>query len=157
MKVLTVLGLVQTGLLLILVGNLVLFDDPVPHTTATQESFATPAKTFNTNSDFRTSSAVLDEAALRQIIREELAARNGYGSASPEPAATPPPVNDIDVQYQRDYIAQQIEYFASVGRISPADMDVLLAEIAKLDPAGRQEMLSELTRALNSGRLEGRL
>ena len=97
---------------------------------------------------------------MRQIIREELAAQAD---------GRPGPANQVDAvfasestdkaenQYQREQVAQQLEYHASVGSISNADMQKLQGEIARLDEASRTEMLRELTRALNSGQLEGRL
>ncbi len=58
---------------------------------------------------------------------------------------------------ERDYVAQQIEYYRSVGQISDAEMVSLQSEIAELDSSGRKQMMSSLIKALNAGEIKGKL
>ena len=88
-----------------------------------------------------------DENRLRKIVREELAAQLGAlseASAQKDSAAVLEPEDEAKYQYQRELVAQQLEYHTSVGSISDTDMQKLQGEIAKLDEAGRKEMLSKL-------------
>ena len=108
----------------------------------------------------RTTVYYMDDNQLRQIIREELGAqldgRSGSNIDMDAPIASNA-TDNTEIQYQRDLVAQQLDYHTSVGSISDTDMQKLQGEIAKLDEAGRKEMLGKLVRALNSGGLDGRL
>ena len=156
MKILIALAVVQTALLLILVGKLVLVDDePAVAPRTEQSSFVSDDYAYDQSPGYSYESGTqLDEYQLRQIIREELAALSdsGIGAGSQADAAVALSAAEIaEREYQRDQVAQQLNYHTSVGSISDMDMQKLQMEIAKLDAAGRTKMLRELTRALNSG------
>ena len=93
---------------------------------------------------------------IQEVIREELRTLRSAESASSE-AVSASPADEAEEALQRDLVAQQIEYFSSVGRISELEMHKLQIEISKLDDTQRTEALRQLTRALNSGNIEGRL
>ena len=162
MKILIALAVVQTALLLILVGKLVLVDDEPAVAPGAEESSIVSddyARAQSPGYSYE-SGTQLDEYQLRQIIREELAALSIGSDGSSNQAEAEIVLSAAEIterEYQRDQVAQQLNYHTSVGSISVADMQKLQTEIAKLDAAGRTEMLRELTRALNSGELEGRL
>ena len=105
--------------------------------------------------------APADERLLRAILREELAvyaedfAR--HEAAPVQAAARSGSYPDADARERRDRVAERLDYFVSVGRITEAEMQQLQLEIARLDPDGRQEMLRKLGKVLNSGDVEGRL
>lgn len=151
----------QTGLLLILFGKIVLLEDE-----ATVQRDADPRTMmsnplYRTSSDTRlTSASYPDEDQLRKIVREELAAQLGTlsGTVTQENAVSVSrPRDEVEDQKQKELVAQQLSYHKSVGHISDSDMQKLQVEIARLDEAGRREMLGELSRAINSGQLDGRL
>ena len=105
-------------------------------------------------------SALPTEERLRQIIREELQDQlDGLSTAPPdeETVVAASSVDETELQYQRDLVLQQLDYHASIGRISDVEMQKLLTDIARLDPATRKEAMSALSRAMNTGQLEGRL
>ena len=54
-----------------------------------------------------------------------------------------------------DGVQQEIDYYISVGAISPREMESLQANIARLNPADRRLMLSKLTQAMNDGLIDG--
>jgi hypothetical protein len=101
----------------------------------------------------------LDEAELRRVIREELAASAAGLAASPP--ATSGAVAQLssaaDAARQLDRVNQQLDEYIRAGSISEPEMAALQGEIAKLDPAGQQETLGKIVRAMNSGALAGHL
>ncbi len=102
----------------------------------------------------------LSEAAIRTIIREELAAQLGQlpaGGTAVNPG--PQSSNETPAQYaaRRDRVADTIDYYTRVGRISEQEMGRLQVEIARLQEGDRQQMMMELVRAMNEGSLDGRL
>lgn len=162
MKTITILGLVQTVILLFLLGKIVLFEKETAVTGHAEQNTLVSDDLTNTQSRIYSSDTYiyLDEDRLRQIIREELAAQpdGRFEPAKQMDAAFASNSTDkAENQYQRELVAQQLVYFSSVGSISHADMQMLQMEIAKLDEASQKEMLGKLTRALNSGELDGRL
>ncbi len=162
MKSLTVLGLVQTIILLFLLGKIVLFEEETTVAGHAEQNTLVSDDFTNTQSQSNSSDTYIypDEDRLRQIIREELAAqldRRSGPDKQMDPVIASSSTDNAENQYQREQVAQQLEYHTSVGSISDMDMQKLQIEIAKLDEASRKEMLRKLTRALNSGRLEGRL
>ena len=58
---------------------------------------------------------------------------------------------------QADQVAQDIDYYVGVGRISDAEMGRLKLDIARLPDQERRRMLARLAGALSSGQLDGRL
>jgi len=162
MKTLTILGLVQTVILLFLLGKIVLFEEETTVAGHAEQNTLVSDDLTNTQYQSNSSNSYIypDEDRLRQIIREELAAqldrRSGPAKQMDEVIASNS-TDKAENQYQPELVAQQLEYHTSVGSISDMDMQKLQIEIAKLDEASRKEMLRKLTRALNSGRLEGRL
>ena len=161
MKTLIILSLVQTGILLMLLGKFVLFgpDSTVAGYAGRNTLMSDP---FNDPATDRHATAIyyMDDNQLRQIIREELGAlldsKSGPETEKDAVVASNA-IDNTEIQYQRELVAQQLDYHTSVGSISDTDMQKLQGEIAKLDEAGRKEMLSKLIQALNSGGLDGRL
>ena len=116
---------------------------------------------FNDPATDRNATAIyyMDDNQLRQIIREELGALldSKPGPETKKDAIVASnAIDNTEIQYQRELVAQQLEYYASVGSISDMDMQKLQGEITKLDEVSRREMLRKLTQALNSGELQGR-
>ena len=102
----------------------------------------------------------LDETRLRQIIREELGylTRQVTVAGQQEGNANAMATEDLQVRaQQRDYVAQQIEYYRSMGAISNEEMDELQFEVARLGSADRKQMMSRLVRAMNAGEIRGKL
>ena len=161
MKTLTILGLVQTALLLFLLGKIVLVDEETSVAARAEQNTLVSDPFDDASIDSHAAAMYYsDEDQPRKIIREELAAQLGALSesgAQKQSAAVLELEDETAFQYQRELVAQQLEYHTSVGSISDMDMQKLQGQIAKLDKASRTQMLRKLTRALNSGRLEGRL
>lgn len=160
MKTLTILGLVQTVVLLLLFGKIIAIEDKMVSATPNERNVSVTDDLANTRSQSNSNATYLypNEDQLRLIIREELGAQldhiSGPGKQLDSVIASSA-VDEPETEYQRQRVIQQLEYHTSVGRISPLDMQKLQGEIAKLDEAGRKEMLINLTRAINSGKLEG--
>ena len=108
----------------------------------------------------RASQGCVEEAELRRIVREELAA-----SAAASLAARPPATSNTvarlpspaDAARQLDHVNRQLDEYIRAGSISEPEMAALQGEIAKLDPAGQQETIGKIVRAMNSGALAGHL
>jgi len=96
-----------------------------------------------------------DAEQLRAIIAEELQAHadGEAGAAEAAPRSHAPPPDPA----QLARVEEEIDRHIQAGAISQVDMMRLQASIARLDPAGRKRMLSKLIKAMNTGRLEGRL
>ena len=153
MKILIATNLLQAAGLLLLVAFLLNGDDNNP--APAQATTAVPAYSYAVNPDARAPG--VDEARLRQIVREELIVvlRNQDEYRMDDAAARER--SPEENRYQREYVSQQIDYYASVGEISERDMHELQRSIAELDNAGRKEMLSKLTRAMNTQQIKGQL
>jgi hypothetical protein len=153
------LSLVQTAVLIVLLGKFVLFQQDTTVTERAVQNTVVSEPVYDPASD-RSTIYYMDDNQLRQIIREELAAQLD-GRPGPDEKVDAVIVSNAadhsEIQYQRELVAQQLEYHTSVGSISDADMQKLQGDIAMLDAAGRTEMLGKLTRALNTGGLDGRL
>ena len=161
LKTIIILCLVQTGILLILLGKIVFFEEESTDLGDASQNISVNNPFDERPTDSHAATTYYpDENRLRKIVREELAAQLGALSevSTQEDSATVlEPEDEVKYQYQRELVAQQLNYHTSVGRISDMDMQMLQMEIAKLDEAGRREMLGRLTRAMNSGELDGRL
>jgi hypothetical protein len=131
--------------------------------TADDAAIATAAPrgtTFPAGVGTEGSERCVNEAELRRIVREELA-------ASPAAiATTPPPDNRADDTRHpgaqpagRDFeqLDQQVDEYIRVGAISDAEMAALQEELVRLDPAARRQLLGKIVRAMNSGALKGNL
>lgn len=151
MKILVATNLLQAAALLVLL--VFLLDDnrdvigspsptSVPFAPATKPNTAQPS---------------MDETRLRQIIREELIVvlRNQDEHRMDDAAARQR--SPEENRYQREYVSQQIDYYASIGAIGEQEMHELQREIAELDNAGRRAMLSKLTRAMNTQQIKGQM
>jgi sensor histidine kinase YesM len=137
---------------------------------AVEERLASPSATQATETEridlgspqvpVRVVGTLPSEERLRQIIREELKDQLSdllAGGRSIEADDTPSSISEAELGLQQRRASEQLQYYASDGRISELEMEQLEMEIANLDAAGRTHMLRQLTRALNSGQLEGRL
>ncbi len=151
-RALIVISIVQVAAIIMLFGKLSDIEKSLDR-PVTPQSVSTQPSPFQRNPV--EAGTVIDEERLRSIIREELGAELGQLSNG-ERAAVPAPPQDR-MQAEQQQVLQQIQYFSSVGRISTAEMQKLQMDIAKLDAASRTAALQELNRALNSGRLDGRL
>jgi len=130
-----------------------------------QVARAAPVPAARTASE---SGACLDEAELRRVIREEMAAAGmGRASASAEPApaaaqpaaaqaAASPPV-PVSSPEQVDFVNRRMDDYIRAGVISQSEMTRLQIDIARLDPVARRAAMQKLVRAMNSGALDGRL
>ena len=153
MRLLTILAVVQTGLLILLFTRVITLDDE--HGDSLANSTDNSPSDANVASGFSS----IDEYLLRQIIQEELAA---YGSTSDNAQAGEPDANNFDPEtaiandHQFERVSDQIDYFSSIGKISDTEMGELQFEIAKLDEAGRRAALRKLAQALNSKSIDGR-
>ena len=100
------------------------------------------------------------ESSLRRVIREEIGSFEqlrgietgsvvrGSGSGANSPPHDPARVAAVN---------RQLDYFISIGQISPAEMSALQREIAGLDEDARRQILGKLTGAMNRGALKGQL
>jgi hypothetical protein len=162
MKALTVLILVQTVILLFLLGKILLFEEETTVVGHAEQKALVSDEPTNTQSQNYSSVSSLypNEDRLRQIIREELDAQLG-GEAGLNQQVDSHIVSGstdkVEIERQRERVSQQLEFYSSVGSISDLEMQQLQTDIAKLDELSQKEMLSQLTRELNSGRLKGRL
>ncbi len=152
-RALIVISIVQVAAIIMLFGKLSDIEKSLDR-PVTPQSVSTQPSPFQRNPV--QAGTVIDEERLRSIIREELGAELGQLSNG-ERAAVPPAPPQDRMQAEQQQVLQQIQYFSSVGRISTAEMQKLQMDIAKLDAASRTAALQELNRALNSGRLDGRL
>lgn len=160
-KALIILSLIQTGLLILLYSRTTALESEL--TALSLEALGTTASgsllSPSVESSLDETRSSIDDARLRQIIREELstitAIASNSGGRAPE-SVTYDAGTEAERQVQLDQVSQRIEYYSSVGSISEIEMGNLEMEIAKLDAAGRKAMLRKLTQALNSGAIDGR-
>lgn len=150
MRLLAILGVVQTACLLFLV-----FQRLDSRSDAAAEATEIPARNGTLAVPVSGEAQPLDEARLRRIIRDELAAQ-AHRTAS-QPTLATRPRNPLDDQLRRERVGRQLDYYKRLGRISPAQMQAMQDEIAQLEPAARKEMLGNLARSLNRGEIEGLL
>lgn len=101
------------------------------------------------------------QLAIRQIIREELAAfaaelpaQEDMQGAAPRVAAAET-VRKADPAIERR-VSEQMHALIARGQASPADIAALESSIGQLPPDQRRAALAELTRAMNDGRIDGR-
>lgn len=160
MKTFIAISIIQLAAILLLYAEITNLDDSLQTVLAAEQQPVSVSDVTRLPTSDDANAGVINEDRLRQIIREELVAHVENGSL-PESqvsrSVASATVDPLKMEARREQISQQLEYYVSVGRISDAEMQKLQIDIAKLDADGRTEMLRELTRALNSGRLEGRL
>jgi len=162
MKTLTVLVLVQTGVLLLLLFKIAAIEKEMPATryadSNAPSSDAFDALPIDAQSGQRYSYPSEDQ--LRNIIREEFEAYLVAGSGSintGQVTMAAEPDYTAENQYQLDGIAQKLDYFESVGRISEMEMLDIQMDIAKLHKSDRGQMLKRLVRTMNTGDVKGHL
>lgn len=100
------------------------------------------------------------ESSLRRIIREEIGSGERGHSIEPIPAGPSVGLASSSPPHDPARVAAvngQLDYFISMGRISPAEMAALQWEIAGLDEAARRQIMGKLTGAMNRGALKGQL
>jgi len=153
MRLLLAICSLQLFLLLFLVVEIKSDDNSAEHAAQVTDNGDVPIGAYSML-------PAMDEERLRQIIREEVRylsqdireARQAEGNA-PAIATEDPQV----LAQQMDYVAQQIEYYKSLGSISSEEMDELQFEVARLGSAGRKQMMSRLVSAMNAGEIRGKL
>lgn len=154
MKFVAVTNVIQIVCLLLLMALVLNRDEE--QSVATAETLARPAVARDPMPTV-TASSEAEEMQLRRIIRQELAValqnRDEHRAKDAAAQQRSPEEN----RYQREYVSQQIDYYASVGSINEQEMQELQREIAELDTAGRKEMLSKLARTMNARQIKGQL
>jgi len=101
-----------------------------------------------------------DSQQIRQIIREELAAAFGDSELMAQnttPAQENPVYDEVEMQYQRELVLQEMEALKDQIEVSSGDLDRLMGDIAKLKPEDRAELFKMLNQALNRGEIKGHL
>jgi uncharacterized small protein (DUF1192 family) len=161
-KALAVIALIQLAAIILLYNKMAAVENGVAAAISTKQIELQQEYPSQTEASINPDHAnVLPvEERLRQIIREELSMQLADLPRRDQPRDAAVAINstsEAEMESQRELISQQLEYYSSVGSISDLEMQLLQTEIAKLDAASRKEMFSQLTRALNSGRLDGRL
>ena len=161
MKAILMLVAVQTALIVALFFKVSTIEETIDESgPATEFSADGLHAELGSRFDANATPVALSEAAIRSIIREELAAQLGQLPAEAS-AATADPVasNESPAQYasRRDRVAESIDYYTRVGSISEQEMSRLQIEIARLQEGDRQQLMMELVRAMNEGSLDGRL
>ena len=148
MKALILLSIIQLGLLLVLLVEYM------------SQPSAAPAAVEDNNLkivETRDPQPGISEAQLRSIIREELAQFTPKSAGITAVEVASAAETETSDAGQLEYVAQQIEYYSSVGTISDAEMESLQYEVAKLSGTDRKRMLSKLVVALNAGEIDGKL
>jgi hypothetical protein len=150
MKALILLSILQLGLLVVL-----LLEDTGQPSAAPVEVEDSVLRVV----EAREQQPGISEAEFRSIIREELALLTPKSAAvaSVDVVITTETETETSDSGQLEYVAQQIDYYTSVGAISDAEMDALQVEVARLSGADRKRMLSKLVMALNAGEIDGKL
>jgi hypothetical protein len=161
-KALAVIALIQLAAIILLYNKMAAVENGVAAAISTKQIELQQEYPSQTEASINPDHAnVLPvEERLRQIIREELStllADLPRRDQTRDAAVATNSTLEAEIESQRKLVSQQLDYYSSVGNISDLEMQQLQMDIAKLDAAGRNEMLRELTRALNTGRLEGRL
>ena len=101
-----------------------------------------------------------DNQQLRLIIREELAAVLGQYALADQnetPAQEPPVYDEIEMQYQRELVLEEMEALKDQIEVSSGDLERQMGDIAKLKPEHRSELFKILNQALNRGEINGHL
>ena len=164
MKTITVIGIIQLVLILILLIKVAELDQQLSSNLASTNLAASAQATTTNPMPVPSTNApeIQEEKILRKLIREELRAQlnehmNEHTKPTPQIADdnAPEAVSDAEYQYRLVAVSQTLDYYLEQGRISDAEMSSLQSEIARLDPEGRSQLLSQIARAINSGKLEG--
>jgi hypothetical protein len=148
MKALILLSILQLGLLVVL-----LLEDTGQPSAAPVEVEDSVLRVV----EAREQQPGISEAEFRSIIREELALLTPKSAAVASVDVVTTTEAETSDSGQLEYVAQQIDYYTSVGAISAAEMDALQVEVARLSGADRKRMLSKLVMALNAGEIDGKL
>ena len=101
-----------------------------------------------------------DSQQLRLIIREELAAafdENEMMARNATPAQEPPAYDEVEMQYQRELVIEEMQALKDQIEVSSGDLERLMGDIAKLKPEDRTELFKMLNQALNRGEIKGHL
>jgi hypothetical protein len=161
-KTFAVLGAVQLVLLGFIAIRLTGLEQAVENTALNGPQVAGPATATAAREpqDATTPEPHDWESTLRRVIREEIESvdqidRIELTSAGQVAGTGPssPPHDPTRVAA----VNSRLDYFISMGRISPAEMAKLQQDIARLDDGARKQMLGKLVRALNTGSLKGQL
>ena len=159
MRILVILGLVQTVLLVFLVAktlglNVVRESGHSPNNHLPDQMLSDLPKQFPR----------AWQHDIRQILRDELEialiqtkfsepidkSERVVGTAKADTRS------NLDYRTERQQTMAQIEYFRSVGRISEPEMARLQMDMARLRARDRSLALRTLAKALSSGEIDGR-
>ncbi len=161
-KLLVLLALLQVALVLLLFMKLNSFEqrvDLLAATTQQKPHNGSIALSAAENGPASVQTGV-NSQQLRKIVREELhAALADNNSAGQNPATNSqnPVFDEAEMQYQRDMLVQELEFFKTQDEVSHADLNRFMGDIAKLNPQARTELLNMLNRAMNRGKIKGNL
>lgn len=161
MRWLWLISILQFIAILVLIGRIISLEHALVVTTPSSSSSAEHAasdgsRSISPDSDIRYPSAAigreLDQATLREIIREELQAAMAARPAASSPARqAPDPVYSKEFEVQLHHVSAKLESVISAGAISNADMESLHLEIGQLHPKDRRMVLSRLAKSINAG------
>lgn len=160
MKTLVALVVLQTAILILLLIRLNDLDGETAAVQRTEPEMVYVQPSSAQQPTPVTVTGYTDEDRLREIIREELLlvledVRALAGNA--DASADRPLQSGLGYERQRDAVAQSVDYYVSVGRITEREMSQLQMDIAQLNPDDRRAMMGAIVRAMNNGKLDGRL
>lgn len=101
-----------------------------------------------------------DDQQLRLIIREELAAALSHSELTAQkgtPAQEPPVYDELEMQYQRQLVLEELEALKGQAEVTSTEMERLMGDIARLNLEARVELTKKLNQALNRGEIKGHL
>ena len=122
-----------------------------------------PVSTADPQSSQNTSMAGqpgFDNQQLRLIVREELAAILSYRDLAADnasPAKAPPVYDELEMQYQRQLVQEELEALKGQAEVASSDIEKLMIDLARLNPESRTEFIKKLNQALNRGEIKGSL
>jgi hypothetical protein len=162
MKILIVLSVVQTGLLLFLLGQSLSSGSALEKTAVGGRETAADIDLGESPQSSSSGGPAdrLSEARLRAIIQEEMAGLLAVlPKAVPEEpvaVAATSAIDETEYRYQLAAVTQKLDLYESVGAISDNEMHDLQSQIMALEEPDRTEAMTRLVQALNSGTLKGR-
>ena len=160
-KILSVLGVAQIALVLLLFMKLDSFEgrmDMLTNSVGQVQGAALEVAPTSQNQPLAGTPG-LDGQEVRRIVREELLAVRGTDSPAQnsEPVPAAPVFDEAEMQYQRDRVTRELDFLKEQDEVTTMELDRLMGDIAQLDPQSRTEMLKMLNRAMNRGEIKGNM
>ena len=157
-KSLYLLVVIQTILVVVLYIKVDGFESGLETTPAALP--AQPEAVEEIVGDSTVAATSLDAGVVRRIVREELRNAGVFAAAEPElpeESFEMQVYDQVDLEYRRGLIIDEMELMKQEEEVSTADLNRLLSEISSLDPERRSELLAMLNAAMNRGEIRGRL